>query len=98
MVIDLKPGNRFIKKLEHDIINAAEVAKAILEHYESPKQQGFLNTFTSLKKEIENLNQTHVSIIESFSDYKSMHRRQERSVLPFCGLSPKFFIWGSLRR
>ena len=69
---DLKPYDRFIKKLEMDIKTAAEVSEAILEHYESPKQQGFLNTFKSLKKEIKNLNQIHLSIIESFSDYKSM--------------------------
>ena len=72
MVTDLKPYDRFIKKLEMDIKIAAEVTEAILENYESPKQQGFLNTFKSLKKEIENLNQIHLSIIESFSDYKSM--------------------------
>ena len=45
MVIDLTPYDRFIRKLKTDIKNAAEVAKAILEHYESLKQQGFLNTF-----------------------------------------------------
>lgn len=45
-----------------------------------------------MRKEIENLNQTHLNILESFSDYKSMHRRRTRSVLPFVGSALSFLF------
>ena len=69
MVIDLNPFDLFINKIHRDIQNAAGVASTIVEYYEAPKKQGFLNTFTSLNKEIDNLNQTHLSIISTFTDY-----------------------------
>ena len=51
----------------------------------------FLNTFTSLNKEIDNLNQTHLSIISTFTDYKSLHLRATQSLLPIVGL--KLSLW-----
>ena len=44
-----------------------------------------MNSFTSLNKEIDNLNPTHLSIISTFTDYKSLHPRATRSLLPIVG-------------
>ena len=92
MVIDLNPFDLFINKIHRDIQNAAGVASAIVEYYEAPKKQGFLNTFTSLNKEIDNLNQTHLSIISTFTDYKSLHPRVTRSLLPIVGKALSFLF------
>ena len=92
MVIDLNPFGLFINKIHRDIKNAAGVARVFVEYYEAPKKQGFFNTFTSLNKEIDHLNQTHLSIISTFTDYKSLHPRVTQSLLPIVGKALSFLF------
>ena len=92
MVIDLNPFDLFIIKIHRDIQNAAGVAKAIVEYYEAPKKQSFLDTLTSLNNELDNLNQTHLSIISIFTDYKSLHPRATGSLLLIVGKALSFLF------
>lgn len=48
-VIDLKPFERFIEKLSHDIITAAGLAQEIMRQYDKPGKENFMNTFFQFK-------------------------------------------------
>lgn len=52
-VIDLQTYSHFIVKANKDINDAEKVANQLVEHYKCPKEDGFLNNFFGLTKEIQ---------------------------------------------
>ena len=44
-IIDLNPYENFLMRLAIDVENAAIVARNLVQLYETPRQQGFLNSF-----------------------------------------------------
>ena len=47
-VIDLNPYDNFIMRLAVDVENAAIVARHLVQHYDTQRSQGFLNSFIVL--------------------------------------------------
>ena len=54
-VIDLQTYDHFIQKANTDITEAEKVVQTLVQHYQRPKEEGFLNNFVSLTKEINTL-------------------------------------------
>lgn len=81
-VIDLQTYDHFIQKANTDITEAEKVAHTLVQHYQRPKEEGFLNNFVSLTKEINTLPETQNMMFNTFSDYRTLQQRQKRSLLP----------------
>ena len=54
-VIDLNPYENFLMRLAIDVENAEIVARNFVQLYDTPRWQGFLNSFIGLQKEIQAL-------------------------------------------
>ena len=81
-VIDLQTYDHFIQKANTDITEVEKVAQTLVQHYQRPKEEGFLNNFVSLTKEINTLQETQNMMFNTFSDYRTLQQRQKRSLLP----------------
>ena len=99
IVMDLLPYDTFMSKVSSDIENAADIAQKVVEHYDAPKQRGFLNIFHSLRKEMRNVQHMKNDLFLMFLGYRTLNRmnvmpprasesvssREKRSLLPFVG-------------
>ena len=88
-VIDLQPYGRFMSKLEEEINNASILCNSILKYYSNStdlyEYGNYLSIFRSLNNEVLNIGDLHDEIKSSFIEYKSLHDRKKRSLLPFVG-------------
>ena len=67
-VIDLNPYATFLVKLEDDTYRAAKLAKKLTKIYEVPRRNGFLNAFIGLSKEIKELQETKVDLLDTYME------------------------------
>ncbi|KAL4232994.1 hypothetical protein ACF0H5_007680 [Mactra antiquata] len=58
------------------------MAEQLVEHYASPKEDGFLQKLVALSMEINNLKEIQDMIFQTFFDYRALERREIRSLLP----------------
>ena len=54
-LIDLNPYENFLSSLALDIEKAAMVARNLIQIYDKPRREGFLNSFYGLQKQIIDL-------------------------------------------
>ena len=86
-VQDLHPFQYYLTKLAADIKGTIDLTKALIKHYHDPKQDSFRLTLNSLLNEVTYLRKTEASIIQSYTDYKSLESRSRlrRSLIPWAG-------------
>ena len=89
------PYKNFLTRLAIDVENAAIVARKLVQLYDTSRQQGFLNSFIGLQKEIQALQDTHGNLIKSFIDVRTMKSRSNRALLPIIGKA-FHFLFGTL--
>ena len=89
-MIDLNPYENFLTRLAIDVENAAIVARNLVQVYDTPRLQGFLNPFIGLQKEIQALQDTCGNLIKSFIDIRTMKSRSNRPLLPIPGKALHF--------
>ena len=65
-----------------DVENADIVARNLAQFYYTPRQQGFLNSFIGLQKEIQALQDTHKNLIRSFIYVRTIKSSQKEHFLP----------------
>ena len=94
-VIDLNPYENFLMRLVVDTKNAAIVARNLVQFYDTPRWQGFLNSFICLQKEIQALQDTSGYLIRSFVDVRIIKSRSKRALLPIIGKA-LHFLFGTL--
>ena len=94
-VLDLNPDDNFQMRLAIDVKNAAIVARNLAQLYDTPRWQGFLNSFIDLQKEIQALQDTHGNLIKYFIDVRTIKNRSKRALLPIIGKA-LHFLFGTL--
>ena len=94
-VIDLNPYENFLSSLAIDIENAAIVARNLIQIYDKPRREGFLNSFYGLKKQIKDLQIDRRNVIESYVEIHSLKSRSKRSLIPIIGKA-LHFLFGTL--
>jgi len=95
-VIDLQTYSHFIDKAKTDITNAETVAKQLVEHYNRPKEDGFLNNFVGLANELQTLKDIQEMIFKT--EYRTLGtqaNREKRSLLPIIDQISSF-LFGTL--
>lgn len=94
-VLDIYPYSQFIELYKEDINNAAIFAETAAAYYKRNGEKEYASIFSSLFKEVQHLKETQLSIRSSLLDYKSLHNRKKRSIIPLVG---KFlsFAFGTL--
>ena len=96
-VIDLNPYKNFIMRLAIDVENATIVARNLVHLYDTLMQQGLLNSFIGLQKEIQALQDTCGNLFKSFIDVRTMKSRSKRALLPIIGKA-LHFLFGNLHQ
>ena len=94
-VIDLNPYENFLMRLAMDVENAAIVARNLVQLYDKPRQQGFLNSFIGLQKEIQALQDNWGNVIKSFIDVRTIKSRSKRALFSIIGKA-LHFLFGTL--
>ncbi|MCG8046532.1 MAG: envelope fusion protein [Candidatus Thiodiazotropha endolucinida] len=88
----LKTIQIFLTHVAGDIEQVANITKVMLDHYNGPKQQSFTNTLKNLHGEVESLDVVLDGIFQSYTDYRSLGKRTERSLLPIGGKIMSFLF------
>jgi len=70
-VIDIQSYSHFIDIAKTDITNAEIIAKQLVEHYNRPKEDGFLNNFVGLANELQTLKYIQEMIFKTLTDYRT---------------------------
>jgi len=94
-VSDLKPFERFIERLSHDLVATAALAQQVVKQYGDSGKENFMNIFTSLRNEFRLLTETHTYLRDTFLDYKRLHNRNKRAAIPIIGKMMNF-LFGTL--
>ena len=94
-VIDLNPYENFLLSLALDIEKAAIVAKNLIQIYDKPRCEGFLNSFYGLQKQIKDLQVDRQQLINSYVEINSIKSRSKRSLIPIIGKA-LHFLFGTL--
>ncbi len=90
-VIDMSPYEDFIKKLTIDVENSYSAANRMIRYYQAPRNQGFMNSFQVLRRELDDLKRTREALSLNFLEIRSLNRNK-RSVLPFVGRALGFLF------
>lgn len=89
LVIDFNPYRQFMDKLSESITRTSSMAAILKSNLErehtSPSVNAFINNFISLSKEIQQVNNSHSEILESFADMHESDERFKRSLFPWGG-------------
>ena len=84
-VLDLYPYSQFTELYKEDIKNAAVFAETAAAYYHRNGEKGYETVLSSLFKEVQHLNETQLSIQNSLLDYRSLQKRNKRSLIPLVG-------------
>jgi len=90
-IIDLKPFDEFLVKLQSDIETVQSEVTGILDKYVQPKHLQYQNTFGALNKEIDFLKELRYGLAIQVNDYRHISKNK-RSVLPFVGDALSFLF------
>ena len=94
-VIDLNPYENFLLSLALDTEKAAIVARNLIQIYDKPRREGFLNSFCGLQKQIKDLQVDRQQLINSYVEINSIKSRSKRSLIPIIGKA-LHFLFGTL--
>ena len=83
-VIDLDPHAAVLGRIEANIDSTMGIIHSVMDN-NPPAASGLINNFRQLTTELRTLNETHFGLVGRFAEYKKLHPRAKRSLLPFVG-------------
>ena len=83
--LDLKPYETLLNKYLTDITKVAVVNWDTIKTIKKDLEPQFTQHFIDLEDELRHLNDTRRKLVDTFDDYRSLHQRSRRSILPFVG-------------
>ena len=87
---DLRPFKNLINQIEVDLESTDEIIEAIIKNYKYSNMLGYMETFKSLRVEVDLLTDTYKSIHDNFDEYQTLSvnsQRDQRSLIPIIGQS-----------
>ena len=83
-VIDLDPYAAVLGRIEATIDSTMGIIHSVMDN-NPPEASGLINNFRQLITELRTLKETHFGYVGRFAEYKILHPRAKRSLLPFVG-------------
>ena len=85
---DLRPFKNLINQTEVDLESTDELIEAIIRNYKYSNLTGYMETFKSLRVEVDLLSDTYKSDYDNFDEYQTLsvkNQRDQRSLIPIIG-------------
>ena len=85
---DLRPFKNLINQIEVDLESTDEIIEAIIRNYKYSNLTGYMETFKSLRVEVDLLSDTYKSVYDNFDEYQTLSvksQRDQRSLIPKIG-------------
>ena len=85
---DLRPFKNLINQIEVDLESTDEIIEAIIRNYKYSNLTGYMETFKSLRVEVDLLTDTYKSVYDNFDEYQTLSvksQRVQRSLIPIIG-------------
>ena len=85
---DLRPFKNLFNQIEVDLESTDKIIEAVIKNYKYSNLTGYMETFKSLRVEVDLLTDTYKSVYDSFDEYQTLSvksQRIQRSLIPIIG-------------